>query len=148
MRQDPLVSRSKRAPRHVLRAPCQVVRLRDFRLVADRTFDLSTEGLLVTPADAVMTGEEVLVSLRLPTTDEWLDATATVARVVHGRRPGEWTRGLGLLFDDLDARMRGLLERSLRRVPLCPPKGRPGRRWASGSAGLARLSAPLAWSDA
>lgn len=90
-----------RAPRHAVRSPCQVVREKDFRLVAHSVLDLSAGGALVGPADRVLTGERVILSfpgLR----GEWIDAEAVVARVVHGRRDGEFSRRLGLTFESLD----------------------------------------------
>jgi len=74
-----------RTPRRILRAKCQVVRESDFRLVADQVVDLSPTGALVMPADPVLTGEAVIVSFKLPHIPYWLDAEATVARVVHER---------------------------------------------------------------
>jgi hypothetical protein len=140
MRRTLSSGRAPRPARHALRTTCQVVRLRDFRLVADRIENLSATGLLVTPAEPVLTGEPVLVSFRFPVSGEWLDATATVARVVHGRRPGEWTRSLGLEFEGLDDAARELIAAHLRVVPPAPPRERPGRR-AFSRARVAALSA-------
>lgn len=95
----------------------------------------------MSPAEAVFTGEPVLVSLQFPETGEWLDAEATVTRVVHGRRPGEWARRLGLEFDDLDETTKLLIERKLRTTPPAPPRGRPGRRETWSGWSLARLAA-------
>lgn len=117
-----------RPQRHPITAACQVVRERDFRLVADRVENLSTWGMLVSPADPVMTGEKVFVSFQLPGTDEWMDACATVTRVVHGRRPTETTRMLGLEFEDLRPYDRFRLRRALAKRPVTPPGVRPGRR--------------------
>jgi c-di-GMP-binding flagellar brake protein YcgR len=117
------------------------LRLRDFRLISDRVENFSAGGLLVSPAEPVLTGEPVLVSLKFPETEEWLDAVAVVTRVVHGRRPGEWARRLGLEFDDLDEKTKRLLERKLRFTPPAPPRGRPGRRGTLSGWLLARLSA-------
>jgi hypothetical protein len=89
---------------------CQVVRERDFRLVAEATLDLSTTGMLVPTREAVLTGEDVLVSFRVPGTAAWVDCEAVVARVVHGRRAADaFTHGrrprvgraLGLAFESL-----------------------------------------------
>lgn len=91
-----------RPARYFAKVPCQVVRERDFRLVADCVVDLSPGGALVGPADPVLTGERLIVSfpgLR----GAWIDAEAVVARVVHGRRAGEHKRSLGLCFERLDA---------------------------------------------
>src|SRR5690606_8362248 len=52
----------RRPTRHTVRQACQIVRERDFRLVADRIENLSTFGMLVSPADPVLTGEKVFVS--------------------------------------------------------------------------------------
>jgi hypothetical protein len=106
---------------------CQVVRERDFQLIADRIENLSTWGALVGPADAVLTGEAVLVSFRLPD-GTWIDASAVVTRVLHGRRPGESTRRLGIEFRDLTEYDRYLLRRAIGHRPLAPPGARPGRR--------------------
>lgn len=109
-----------RQVRYATKVSCQVVRERDFRLVADRVMDLSPGGALVGPADPVLTGERVIVSF--PGVDgAWVDAEATVARVVHGRRQGEYTRSLGLSFDTLDAESERALARFLTtRVPKAP----------------------------
>ncbi len=55
----------RRAFRHAVSVPCQVVRERDFRLVADRALDLSTDGMLVPLDLPVLTGEPLLVSFDL-----------------------------------------------------------------------------------
>ena len=86
----------RRASRHSVRLVCQVVRERDFQLVADQIVSLSATGLLVSPADPALTGERLIVSFQIPHSGYWVDAEAVVARVVHGRRPGEYTRALAL----------------------------------------------------
>ncbi len=117
----------RRPARHRVRWACQVVRERDFRLVADQIENLSGAGLLATPADPVLTGERVIVSFQLPE-GAWIDTTATVARVIHGRRPGEHRRALGIEFDRLAPESRILLRKALKRCPPAPPCSRPGRR--------------------
>ena len=114
--------------RHTVKIACQVVRERDFSLIADRVVDLSATGALVGPADPALTGERILVSFRIPRSTVWVDAEATVTRVVHGRRPGEFRRSLAIEFDDLEALPRFMLEEALRIVPPAPPKSAPGRR--------------------
>ena len=117
-----------RLPRHVLTAPCQVVRERDFHLVADRVIDLSVTGVLVAPADPVLTGERLLLSFRLPHSLYWLDTEAIVTRVVHGRRPGEHTRALALTFDGISGISRYMIRHALDYLPPAPPRFRSGRR--------------------
>jgi len=114
--------------RHTVKIECQVVRDRDFSLLADRVMDLSATGALVGPADPALTGERIWVSFRIPRSTVWVDAEATVTRVVHGRRPGEFSRSLAIEFDDLEALPRFMLEEALRRVPPAPPRSAPGRR--------------------
>lgn len=116
----------RRPPRHSSRLTCQVVRERDFRLVADRIENLSVNGVLVTPADPVLTGERLILTFQLPDWGMWVDAEAVVARVIHGRRPGECARSLGLEFEFLDGRSKFALECHLRAAPVVPP-GRNGR---------------------
>ena len=85
----------RRTLRRSARVHCQVVRDRDFRLVGSHAVDVSPMGMLVASDEVVLTGEPVLVSFRLPRSLYWFDAQATVARVVHGRRPGDRGRCLG-----------------------------------------------------
>ena len=97
------------------------MRERDFCLIADRIDNLSVTGLLVSPADTVLTGEKLIVSFQAPRWGVWIDAEATVARVLHGRRWGEYTRSLGLEFETLPAWSRFVLEQNLRQIPYAPP---------------------------
>ena len=105
--------------RRAVRIDCQVVRERDFKLVARRTVDLSTEGMLVASEVDVLPGEELLVSFKTSAFNIYIAADATVARVIQGRRPGDRGRCLGLKFRELDAVSRLVLRGSLRKVP--PP---------------------------
>ena len=105
-----------------------MVRERDFQLVGDLIVNLSMSGLLVTPADPALTGERLIVSFRLPRSHRFIDAEATVTRVLHGRRPGEYSRALALQFEDLPFSSEMLLATDLRSVPPAPPGSRPGRR--------------------
>ncbi len=130
---DSMVSRPVR---RTARLRCQVVRLRDFRLVADEIRDLSPDGLLVGPADPVFTGEPLLLSFQVPGLSDYVDAEVEVARVVHGRRPGEYRRELGLLFTHVSRTSRLLLDRFSRVLPPAPPRFRP-RGFPSTSSALA-----------
>jgi PilZ domain len=107
----------RRAFRHAVALSCQIVRERDFRLVADVALDLSTDGMLVATELPVLTGEELLVSFRAPRGARWVDAQAVVTRVVHGRRPGERGRRLGIAFEGLGDEVRHLLFRQLSGLP-------------------------------
>lgn len=96
------VKAHRRTTRHSVKLACQVVRERDFQLVADQIVNLSSTGLFVSPADPALTGERLIVSFQIPHSGQWVDAEATVARVVHGRRPGEYTRGLALELENVE----------------------------------------------
>jgi hypothetical protein len=109
----------RRAMRRAIRFECQVVRERDFKLVGKHALDLSPDGMLVDSDDLVLTGEDVLVSFRLPTTRQWFDTDATIARVVHGRRPRDRGPCLGIEFGSLDEIARWVIRASLRGLP--PP---------------------------
>lgn len=115
-----------RIVRRTARIPCQVVRLRDFNLVADLIENVSPDGLLVGPADVVLTGEPVIVSFQIPGIRDYVDAEAVVARVVHGRRPGETRRGLGLELTRISPFSKLLLSAYLKRLPPVPPAYRHG----------------------
>jgi hypothetical protein len=109
-------------PRALLRRPvltlCEIVRERDFRLVGSRILDLSSRGLLVESDLQVLTGEEVVVTLRSPTTKRWYDCTGTVARIVHGRRRRDRKRAVGIALDGLDAFSELLLCEELKHMPV------------------------------
>ncbi len=117
----------RRVMRRAIRVDCQVVREYDFRLLGDWAIDLSPDGMLVVTRDEVLTGEDVIVSFSIPRTRVIVDAVATVARVVHGRRPSDrHRRALGIAFDSLTADHRRLLRASLRDIP--PPLPTRARR--------------------
>ena len=96
---------------------CEVVRERDFKLVGTRVLDLSTRGLLLETDQAILTGEDLFVSFKSPTSDRWYDCTATVARVLHGRRRRDQRRAIGVAFDRLHVLDELLLCEELRRAP-------------------------------
>jgi len=111
--------------RRAVLVECQVVRERGFALLGERAVDLSTDGMLLLSIAPVLTGEEVFVTLRVPGTDFWIDTIATVARIVHGRRPCDPGRAVGLRFDRLDTETHMLLRTVLRRFPPTVPVRAP-----------------------
>lgn len=128
---------SPRTVRRTAKIPCQVVRLRDFSLVADLIENVSPDGLLVGPADVVLTGEPVIVSFQLPGIRDYIDVEATVARIVHGRRPGETRRGLGLELGAMSPFSKLLFTAYAKRLPPIPPAYRCGHARLSDLARLA-----------
>lgn len=118
----------RRAFRREVLLPCQVVRERDFRLVSSLALDLSTEGIQVLTGERVLTGESMLVSFRAPQSNEWFDVEATVARVIHGRRPGDRGRCLGLSFEKLAWAESLRLFDGIRGLPPAAPRRNPELR--------------------
>lgn len=107
----------RRAFRRYVRLDCQIVREHDFMPVGDVALDLSTEGMLVRTDARVLTGEELIVVFRPPGSNRIIDAAASVARVLHGRRPGDRGRALGVHFDQIRDSDRDHLFECLRGLP-------------------------------
>lgn len=107
----------RRTVRRSVLLSCQVVKERGFRLVSSIAFDLSTDGMLVLTGERVLTGEPLLVSFRAPRSDRWFNLEAQVARVIHGRRPSDQGRCLGLSFSGLGDADHARLFESIRDLP-------------------------------
>jgi hypothetical protein len=119
-----------RAPRRRLRADCQVVRERDFKLVGRRTLDVSDGGMLVSldasehgaEGDAPLRpGDAVVVSFRPPRTTRWVDALGVVTRVTKGRRRGDPGPAFGVRLSPIDRGSRDALRVALQRLPEVQP---------------------------
>ena len=117
-----------RSPRHSVQIPAQIVRLHDFRLLADCIENLSVGGALAGPSGCAAPGEKLIVSFQVPGSQVWLDVDAVVARVIQGRRPTDRGPQLGLRFETLSDKSEKLLLRVLQQAPPSAPKTRPGRR--------------------
>lgn len=100
----------RRTPRKSFSLECQVVKEDNFELIAEETLDLSSTGAKVRTSKRVLTGESLVMSIRDPRTLDFIDATAVVARVEHGRRRNERTRALGLEFEALDEQSQRVLD--------------------------------------
>lgn len=98
---------------------CQAVTEEGFQLLGERALDLSPEGMLLESEVETAVGADVIVSFRAPGTRIWLDAEATVARIVRGRRRADRACGIGLRFRSFDDVSRAILGASLRGRP--PP---------------------------
>ena len=118
---------ASRPLRRSVRIPCQLVRERDFKLVGRHVVDVSMDGMLVLADRPVLTGEPLLITLRVPfAMNAWFDAEAVVARVVHNRRPEDTGRALGLSFTWTDPAGRAALERHLAWFGAAKPRRRTG----------------------
>ena len=116
----------RREVRRAVPLTCQIVRERDFRLVAERALDVSPDGMLVETEVDLEPGENVFVSFRATDLGIWFDSEATVARVIRGRRPGDKGRGVAIRFSTLPRVKRMILRGHLRKVP--PPIPRRAQR--------------------
>jgi len=114
----------RRPSRHPIRLSCEVVRERDFKRISSEILEISESGLLVRPEARVLMGDELLVTFMAPFSRIYIDAEATVARVVHGRRLTDGGPALGIAFDDLDDVSLALLRRHIEMLPLSTPNRR------------------------
>ncbi len=108
--------------RRSVRIGCRVRRFEDWRLLGDRTVDLSPQGMLVLSDELVHEGTELVVSFQATELPIWFDTMATLTRVVEGRRPGDPGRALGVRFEALPAVSRLILRGYLRRMPAVSPQ--------------------------
>jgi len=127
MRRTVLANRRK-ARRHAVSIPCQVVREQDFRLISYRVVNLSISSVVVASVARVALGERLIVSFQLPRSTFWVDTEATVTRVSNARRRGEGWSTLALEFDPLPGLSQFIIMNALRAAPPAPPLARPGRR--------------------
>ncbi len=114
----PLAPNRRREMRRSIRIACRVRRMDDWRLLGDRTVDLSPQGLLVLSDERIDDKTECVVSFQATELPIWFDACARVTRVVEGRRPGDRGRALGVHFETLPAVSRLILRGFLRRHPV------------------------------
>jgi hypothetical protein len=110
----------RREMRRSVRLACRVRRMDDWRLLGDRTVDLSPQGLLVLSDEHIDDRTECVVSFQATELPIWFDACARVTRIVEGRRPGDSGRALGVHFETLPAVSRLILRGFLRRHPMAP----------------------------
>jgi PilZ domain len=120
-----LAPNRRREMRRRVRLACRVRRMDDWRLLGDRTLDLSPEGMLVLSDERVDEGLDLVVSFQATELPIWFDACAKLTRIVEGRRPGDAGRALGVRFETLPAVSRLILRGFLRRHPLTSAQREP-----------------------
>jgi hypothetical protein len=116
----------RREIRRALRLHCRVVVPHAKSVVADASYDLSPEGMLVRAIEPLYVGDKVEVAFRATDLGIWFDTEAHVARIIRGRRPGDHGVCYGLRFDSLSAVHRLILRGHYRHVP--PPLPRRAQR--------------------
>ncbi len=113
-------SRTRKHIRARVTTACQVVAEDGFRLLGEQTVDVSASGLLLASSRPATLGERVLVSLRLPQAQSWIDAEGQVQRALwhtgshDGKTTSRWA--LAIAFDGMSLVDRALLEAALSRV--------------------------------
>lgn len=116
----PLPANRRREMRRSVRLACRIRRMEDWRLLGDRTVDLSPQGMLVLSDERIDDETECVVSFQATELPIWFDTCARITRVVEGRRPGDSGRALGVHFETLPAVSRLILRGFLRRHPMVP----------------------------
>jgi hypothetical protein len=111
--------------RRLTRLGCVVRRVDTWRLVGDRTIDVSPEGMLVLSDERLDAGTELVVSFQATELPIWFDTLAIVSRIVEGRRPGDAGRAIGVRFETLPAVSRLILRGHLRKHPTAQPRREP-----------------------
>jgi hypothetical protein len=96
-----------------MRMSCQVVRERDFKLVATSVMNVSESGLLIDADVPVSFGEKIIVTFYSPAIRSWIDAEGTVARVSHGPKWMARKQAFGVVFDVIDPASRKDIRRSM-----------------------------------
>ncbi len=130
----PMRASRRVATRRDVLVPCQAVRESDFKLISDRTLDVSVDGLLLPVDEPILTGETLIVSFPIP--GMWIDAECSVTRVVHGRRPGDdGLLAIGVLFDVISPSARAALAGFLHGKPPPLPRRGPLARLRRGEEG-------------
>ncbi len=117
-----VASNRRHEMRRSIRLACRVRRIEDWRLLGDRTVDLSPQGMLLLSDERVDDQTECVVSFQATELPIWFDTCATVTRIVEGRRPGDGGRALGVHFETLPAVSRLILRGFLRRHPPVVPR--------------------------
>lgn len=121
----------RREVRRSISLPCQIVREKDFRLIAETALDLSPDGMLIATEMDLDPGENVFVSFRATELGIWFDSEAKVARVIRGRRPTDKGKGIGLHFSTMSNVKRFILRNHLRKVPPPVPRRKQRIDWTS-----------------
>ncbi|MDI1450337.1 PilZ domain-containing protein [Polyangium sp. 6x1] len=112
-----LIANERRAPRHAVTVECQVVREDDFTMLGARGVDLSTCGMLLVSDAPAAVGDDVLISLRIPGREQWIDARGKIARIADDLTTREGSPGVGISFELPLGGARSALEEALCAYP-------------------------------
>ena len=99
---------------------CRALHWARFHLVGERLLDLSTRGAMLACDAEVRSGDELLLTFRMPWLGPHVLVIAEVARVIEGWREGDPGYCAGLRFLDLDAGDRAELRDRLAMLQSTP----------------------------
>ncbi len=121
----PTPQNRRNAQRKLKSIPCQIVRHADTQVFPECTTDLSEAGMFVRSDAGLVLGDTLTVSFQTGDLGIWVDAQATVVRLVQGRRREDRGVGFGLRFDALDPIKRLVVRGALRKArPPLPQRAR------------------------
>lgn len=132
-------AKDRKTTRRAVNTQCQVVEESEFVLLGAEAVDISVDGMFVRSEAHPALGTEVFVSFQAPGTEDWIDVSATVARVVRGRRRSDGVSGLGLRFGGMTGGQREVLSESLIGRPPPIPARHLRRDYAATVRGLATI---------
>jgi len=117
---DSIAYRSERRTlRHAADLVCHVVRERGFVDIGGNTLDVSVDGIRLRSDADVALGDEVVLSVRLPRSRQWIDAQGRIVRIERGTRTGDKGRAIAIAFTAMDPVDRAMLAGATASVP--PP---------------------------
>lgn len=129
---DSIAYRSERRTlRHAAELVCHVVRERGFVHIAGSTLDISVDGMRVASDAEVQVGDDVVLSVRLPRSRQWIDAQGRVVRIERGVRDGDKGRAIAIAFTAIDPVDRAMLAGATSAVPPPVPRRMVRRDYAA-----------------
>ncbi len=120
-----VLASQRKSTRRAVRVDCQVIREKDFKLLGQSALNISADGLLLKSRFRAQKGEALLISFRVPGTNQWIDTEATVARFESSDSPRK-AHTIGVAFESLDSESKRLLRAKISRFPPTLPT-RPRR---------------------
>ena len=118
---------SRQHRRSAVQARCIARAALDGRLLSDSTLDVSYSGVRLAALGRAQLGERVELSLELPGSRVWIEASGKIERVIAGRRAGDEGPALGVRVDRMDGMKRLLLAQVASGYPEVP-RSRGARR--------------------
>jgi hypothetical protein len=87
----------------------QAVREADFTLLGEEVVGVSSDGIVLSTSRPAKQGEAVMVSLRVPSTGNWVDAEGIIAAVANPE-PGEPAQQVSIELGRMDGDSKSVVE--------------------------------------